>query len=114
MASDPSASSSSRERLAPYPLVPTAPLPVLHKTPLAPMPREERPLRPSRAYSAVLTGLLLLFAFFVSSTAVRNSDFWRRLATGRLLAQGEYRFGVDPFTYTSAGEYWVNHAWLFD
>jgi tetratricopeptide (TPR) repeat protein len=58
--------------------------------------------------------VVLLFAFLVSSSAVRNSDFWIHLAAGRLLANGEYRFGVDPFSYTSTGAYWVNHAWLFD
>jgi hypothetical protein len=58
--------------------------------------------------------VVLLFAFLVSSSAVRNSDFWMHLAAGRLLANGEYRFGVDPFFYTSTGAYWVNHAWLFD
>ncbi len=62
---------------------------------------------------AVLIVLVLGFAFLVASFPVTNSDFFRHLATGRLLARGEYQFGVDPFTYGSAGAYWVNHSWLF-
>jgi len=62
---------------------------------------------------ATLVVLVLVFAFLVASSAVTNSDFFRQLATGRLLAHGDYHFGVDPFTYTSEGAYWVNHSWLF-
>jgi hypothetical protein len=58
--------------------------------------------------------LLLGLAFLTASYPVANSDFFLRLATGRLLAQGEHTFGVDPFTFTTEGTYWVNHAWLFD
>ncbi len=61
----------------------------------------------------VLVVLVLVFAFLVASSPVNNPDFFRQLATGRLLAQGDYHFGVDPFTYTSDGAYWVNHSWLF-
>jgi tetratricopeptide (TPR) repeat protein len=57
---------------------------------------------------------VLIFAFLAASFAVRNSDFWQHLAAGRLLAQGAYRFGEDPFACTTAGVYWANHAWLFD
>src|SRR5262245_31698985 len=45
--------------------------------------------------------LLLVLAFFVACFAVSNADFWMHLATGRLIAQGEYQFGVDPFSYAS-------------
>jgi tetratricopeptide (TPR) repeat protein len=57
---------------------------------------------------------VLAFAFLAASFAVRNSDFWMHLASGRLLAGGNYHFGVDPFAYTTQGVYWANHAWLFD
>jgi hypothetical protein len=62
----------------------------------------------------VLVGLVLLFTFLASSFAVRNSDFWLHLASGRLLAEGRYQFGVDPFAFTTENHYWANHAWLFD
>src|SRR5712691_11301163 len=70
--------------------------------------------RPARWPDAVLAALVLAFAFLAASFAARNSDFWLHLATGRLLAQGEYAFGSDPFAYTTQGAYWANHAWLFD
>src|SRR3954454_3920979 len=57
---------------------------------------------------------VLAFAFLLGAFAVRNSDFWLHLATGRLIATGQYAFGTDPFSYTTAGVPWVNHAWLFD
>jgi hypothetical protein len=45
---------------------------------------------------------------------VRNSDFWLHLATGRLIARGEYEVGKDPFTFTTEGVRWVNHSWFYD
>src|SRR5262245_26258856 len=62
----------------------------------------------------LLVLLVLLFAFAAASFAASNSDFWLHLATGREIAQGNYRFGTDPFSYTTEGVYWANHAWLFD
>jgi tetratricopeptide (TPR) repeat protein len=57
---------------------------------------------------------VLALAFLIASFAVRNSDFWMHLATGRLIADGKYEFGKDPFSYVGADRIWVNHAWLFD
>jgi tetratricopeptide (TPR) repeat protein len=67
-----------------------------------------------RFFDLVLIGMVLAFAFLAASFAVRNSDFWLHLASGRLLAEGRYRFGVDPFAFTTENQYWANHAWLFD
>lgn len=64
-------------------------------------------------FDAVLVVLVVGFAFLVASFPAYNPDFFRQLACGRLLAQGDYQFGVDPFTYTSDGTYQVNHSWLF-
>ena len=63
--------------------------------------------------------LVVVLAFLLGSFAVRNSDFWTQLATGRLLSEGNYTFGVDPFSYTTeqhlaqSATTWVNHSWLF-
>src|SRR5579859_7735619 len=81
--------------------------PILLAPPPEPM---AAPTRPSLAFGAAITCVVLVFAFVVSSFAVRNSDFWLHLASGRLLAQGEYHFGVDNFTFSNAEAYWVNHA----
>lgn len=67
-----------------------------------------------RFLDLVLMGLVLVLAFLAASFAVRNSDFWLHLASGRLLAEGRYPFGVDPFAFTTENHYWANHAWLFD
>jgi hypothetical protein len=66
------------------------------------------------AFDHVLTLLVLALAFLSGSFLARNSDFWFHLATGRLVAGGQFSFGTDPFAYTTAGVYWACHAWLFD
>lgn len=58
--------------------------------------------------------LVLLLAFFLGSFAARNSDLWMHLATGRLIVEGKYTFGADPFAYTSGDTRWVNTSWLAD
>ncbi|HEV3145323.1 MAG TPA: hypothetical protein VGZ47_15635, partial [Gemmataceae bacterium] len=64
--------------------------------------------------NAVLILVVLALAFLMAATPVRNGDFWMHLATGRQIAQQKYEFGKDPFSYTTSGVYWANHAWLFD
>jgi hypothetical protein len=63
-------------------------------------------------YDVVLVALTLVFAFLVAAFPVSNSDFFREIAVGRLVAHGDYAFGKDPFTFT-ADTYWANHSWLF-
>jgi hypothetical protein len=90
-------------------------------TPVIPLPSPSKPSALSGERFTRLCGwldgalvvLVLVFAFLVASSPVINSDFFYQLATGRLLAHGDYSFGIDPFTYTSDGTYWVNHSWLF-
>jgi hypothetical protein len=95
---------------APAP-VPLAPLP---QRPPAPPPNPEVLRRRLRFLDGVLVLLVLAFAFVTASYPIANSDFFMHAATGRLLAQGDYHFGKDPFTFSSEGAYWVNHSWLFD
>src|SRR5262245_62174871 len=64
---------------------------------------------------AILVSLFLILAFFLASFAVTNADFWMHLATGRLIAQGEYVPGdEDPFSFMSEPGPWINHSWLYD
>ena len=72
-----------------------------------------RLLRLCRGIDALLVATVLLFAFVLASFPATNPDFFRQIAGGRLIASGEYPFGVDPFVYTSEG-YFVHHSWLFD
>src|SRR5262245_40444663 len=62
----------------------------------------------------LLVAGVLLLAFFVASFRATNSDLWMHLAAGRLIAQGQFPFGADPFASTTAGMRWVNNAWLAD
>jgi hypothetical protein len=61
-----------------------------------------------------LVVLLLVLAFFLGSFAVHPNGIWMHLATGRNVAAGDYQIGVDPFSSTTAGQYWVNGSWLAD
>jgi tetratricopeptide (TPR) repeat protein len=85
---------------------------------LPPLPRpqgmdEAKFLQLRDGLDIALVVVVVLFAFLVASFPVYNPDFFRQLATGRLLLHGEYHFGVDPFVYSDDGTYWANHSWLF-
>src|SRR5262249_28200540 len=87
--------------------------------PLPPLKVKRAPLTPERlaaeirVLDRIVVGLVILLTFFLASFAVQNSDFWMPLATGRLLAEGQYSFGVNPFSNPET-VYWANQAWLFD
>jgi hypothetical protein len=83
-------------------------------------PRPKKPPLTAEQYNkltarldSVLVLLVLAFAFLAGSFAIRNSDFFLHLATGRSIAQGDYEIGKDPFAFTSDGVRWVNHSWLY-
>ncbi|VTS06745.1 hypothetical protein [Tuwongella immobilis] len=61
---------------------------------------------------ALFIASLLITGFLIASFAARNSDYLQHLATGRLIAEGTYSFGQDPFAATERT--WVNHSWLID
>jgi len=63
---------------------------------------------------ALLGGIVILLAFLLAAYPARNGDVWIHLAAGKLLTQGKYHLGADPFAHTTAGVAWVNHAWLYD
>jgi tetratricopeptide (TPR) repeat protein len=73
-----------------------------------------RSRRPHLLLDGILAGAVVVLAFLAASFVARNSDLWQHLASGRLLLEGKYRFGVDPFAYTTEGIYWTNHSWLLD
>ncbi|HIE10911.1 MAG TPA: tetratricopeptide repeat protein [Kiritimatiellae bacterium] len=58
--------------------------------------------------------LLALVAFaVVGMRTITRSDFWRHLAVGRLIAaEGIPR--TDVFSFTRAGQAWVDTSWLYD
>ncbi|HKB01389.1 MAG TPA: hypothetical protein VKD90_04175, partial [Gemmataceae bacterium] len=98
----------------------TLPAPARH-LPSNPVTTTSPPARTTLQPSPFVVGFdwvlafgVLTLAFLLASFSVRNSDFWMHLAAGRLLAEGNYEFGKDPFSYVGADRVWVNHAWLFD
>jgi tetratricopeptide (TPR) repeat protein len=70
--------------------------------------------QPRHRFDQAINLLIILFAFVAASFIARNTDVWLHMAAGRMIADGNYVFGQDPFTYTTTGKYWANHAWLFD
>jgi hypothetical protein len=73
---------------------------------------------------SLLAGLVVALAFLLALFPIRNSDVYPQLAVGRLICQGEYHPGADPFTWgsqpsswlngwTGGQVVWVNHSWLF-
>ncbi len=90
---------------------PPVPLPPLPRTPTIDATKF---LRRRSRLDALFVVVVVLFAFLVVSFPTINTDFFRHAALGRLLVQGEYHFGVDPFVYTAGDTYFVNHSWLFD
>lgn len=91
----------------PDPNVPESPTPASGKSTLAPS-------NFLIGFDWVLAFGVLAFGFLVASFAVKNADFWMHLATGRLLAEGKYHLGTDPFSFVEEGRKWVNHSWLYD
>jgi len=81
---------------------------------VGPAPSVEDRVAPAAArLDALLVLAVVAFAFLSASFAAANSDFFLQTAAGRLLAEGRYHFGVDPFACTTEGVYWTNHSWLF-
>lgn len=85
--------------------------------PLPPLPASALPGEPDRAavrLDLFLATLVLLLVVFLSLFPLRNTDFWLHLAGGRALVNGPLSPSSDPFSYTAASSYWVNHSWLSD
>jgi hypothetical protein len=84
-------------------------------TPAADAPR---PPAPGAAGRSLLDGALALavlaLAFLVASFPAANADLWLHLASGRLVAHGDFPFGRDPFSALDPAPAWTNHAWLAD
>ena len=81
---------------------------------LPPVPPLTPPPATPHGRGRILALLVMVLAFLTASFSARNSDLWFHLATGRLLAQGHFSFGTDPFAYTTQNVYWACHSWLFD
>ena len=106
---EPSESTRSPESGAPATDVP-APEP-------APEPyTPERALEWNRYYDRYVAGGLLLLVFLVSAHKITSSAsiIWPMLRTGELIARTGAPVTADPFSFTEAGQRWVNIPWVYD
>lgn len=101
---------SSSEAIVEQPKISLAPLPAASQPP-APWQEERHASNVDR----LLASMVLVAAFFLGAFAVRNTDVWMQLASGRDLFSGKYDpfSGVDPYSHTTSSTTWVNHSWLF-
>jgi len=117
---------ATADNLPQYPVMPTPtalspPPSTVEKPPAGPAPVVTLPEPPVskklfarlKTLDGLLIVMVLALAFVLASFPVRNSDFLMHLATGRLLVEGQYVFGSNPYTAASA-DVWINHSWLFD
>jgi len=61
---------------------------------------------------AALVFILALGLFAMAARAVTDPDAWWHLRTGQLILQTHHIFRTDPYSFTRAGQTWINHEWL--
>jgi tetratricopeptide (TPR) repeat protein len=62
----------------------------------------------------IQVALVLVLAGFSAAFPIRNSDVFMHMGTAKLLLDGKYTFGTDPFSVNPPDSPWVNQSWLFD
>jgi tetratricopeptide (TPR) repeat protein len=66
-----------------------------------------------------ILALLLVLTFLLGSFTATNSDLWTHLAIGQRISDGDFTFGVDPFSWLSEATpdkpapFWVHQSWLY-
>jgi len=109
-------STAIAEQPAPTPPAPASPA---APTPTAPTIAKEPGPDLSLRIDYLLLAILLVLSFLLASFTASNSDLWTHLATGRLISEGKFEFGVDPFTWTTEQTEnapavpWIHQSWLF-
>jgi hypothetical protein len=72
----------------------------------------------SHSRSYVVTGLWLLAGVLIylslGYTEMQGSDLWWHIAAGREIIQNQTLWIADSWSFTAAGESWINHEWLAD
>ena len=75
---------------------------------------EETVTSPDTRGDRILLFLLLaLLALASALSPIRNYDYWWHLKTGAHILETGAVPRADPFSFTSGGEPWVDHEWLF-
>ena len=60
----------------------------------------------------VFVAILVLGLFTLAARGVADPDVWWHLRTGQLIMQNHQVFHSDPYSFTRAGQPWINHEWL--
>src|SRR5262249_8932010 len=93
----------------------TTDAPATEKSP-RPVPTAATPSAPPSGLFILdrfLALLLLGLTFLVASFAATNSEVWMHLASGRVIAEGRWQYGVDPFSSAPESTPWYNPNWLY-
>ncbi|HXZ32795.1 MAG TPA: hypothetical protein VEH30_10975 [Terriglobales bacterium] len=56
--------------------------------------------------------ILALGLFALAARNVTDPDVWWHLRTGQLIIQNHAVFHADPYSFTRAGQPWVDHEWM--
>lgn len=56
--------------------------------------------------------IVTLGLFAMAARPVTDPDVWWHLKTGKVILQTHHIFHADPYSFTRAGQPWVNHEWL--
>jgi len=56
--------------------------------------------------------ILALGLFAMAARGVADPDVWWHLRTGQLITHNHQVFHSDPYSFTRAGQPWINHEWL--
>lgn len=56
--------------------------------------------------------ILAMGLFVLAARNVTDPDVWWHLRTGQLILQNHKVFHADPYSFTRAGQPWVDHEWL--
>jgi hypothetical protein len=68
---------------------------------------------PPRFFPALNLTLILLAGFFLAHAQIRDFDLGWQLAAGRWIVAHHAVPHLDPFSFTSAGNEWIDLHWLF-
>ncbi len=62
----------------------------------------------------IFVAIIALGLFVMAARSVTDPDVWWHLRTGQLILQSHAVFHKDPYSFTHAGQPWINHEWLSD
>jgi len=60
----------------------------------------------------VFVVILVVGLFVLAARNVTDPDVWWHLRTGQLIIENHGLFHADPYSFTRAGQPWVDHEWL--